>query len=51
MLRREEIPQNKDAKGNPFSMHQLRYLFNGARIPGEGPEGMDKVNNYFQTGE
>ena len=50
-LRREKVPQNKDGKGKPFTMHQLRFLFNGARIPGAGPEGIDKVNNYFKTGK
>ena len=50
MLRREEAPPNKDGKGNPFSMHQLRFLFNGARLPGEGEGGLDKVTNYFKTG-
>ena len=49
MLRKEAAPPNKDAKGNPFTMHQLRFLFNGARLPGEGPGGMDKVTNYFMT--
>ena len=51
MLRKEAAPPNKDAKGNPFTMHQLRYLFNGARLPGEGPGEMDRVTNYFMTGE
>ena len=51
MLRKEATPPNKDGKGAPFTMHQLRFLFNGARLPGEGPGGMDKVTNYFMTGK
>ena len=51
MLRKQAAPPNKDAKGNPFTMHQLRFLFNGARLPGEGPGGMDRVTNYFMTGK
>ena len=48
MLRKENVPQNKDAKGRPFTMHQLRGLFNGVRIPRKN--GLDEVNNYFKTG-
>ena len=51
MLRKEKVPQNKDAKGKPFTMHQMRFLFNGVRIPGTGPGGIDEVVSYFKTGE
>ena len=51
MLREEKVPQNKDGKGNPFTMHQMRFLFNGARIPGAGTGGFDEINNYFKTGK
>ena len=33
----EEVSPEKDAKGNPFSMQQLRFLLNTCRVP-----GMDK---------
>ena len=32
-------------------MHQMRFLFNGARIPGAGLGGIDEVKNYFKTGK
>ena len=49
MLRIEAAPPNKDAKGNPFTMHQLRFLFNGARIPGEGSGGDGQGHQLFQN--
>ena len=49
MLRKEKVPQNRDAKGKPFTMHQMRFLFNGARIPGTGSGGIDEVASYFKT--
>ena len=50
-LRNEKVPQNKDGKGRPFTMHQMKFLFNGVRLPGTGPGGIDEVHNYFNTGK
>lgn len=30
----EEVSPEKDAKGKPFSMQQLRFLLNTCRVPG-----------------
>ena len=32
-------------------MHQMKFLFNGVRLPGTGPGGIDEVHNYFDTGK
>ena len=32
-------------------MHQMKFLFNGVRLPGTGPGGIDEVHNYFNTGK
>ena len=32
-------------------MHQMKFLFNGVRLPGTGPGGIDEVHNYFTTGK
>ena len=33
-LTSEEVSPEKDAKGKPFSMQQLRFLLNTCRVPG-----------------
>jgi hypothetical protein len=48
LLRREQLPPNLDGRGNRFSMHQFRFLFNSARIP---RSGMDEIKADFKTGK
>ena len=32
-------------------MHQMKFLFNGVRLPGTDAGGIDEVHNYFKTGK
>lgn len=43
----EKVKSEADGKGVAFSMHQLKYLLNTSRVPGEGK---DEIKNHFKTG-
>ncbi|XP_039268279.2 peroxisomal carnitine O-octanoyltransferase-like isoform X1 [Styela clava] len=46
LLREEKLKQQKDRKGNNFSMYQFRFLFNTCRIP---YKETDELFNCFKT--
>ena len=46
-LRYEKFPANMDARGNPFSMSQYRFLFNTTRRP---QPVKDEIKSWFCTG-
>jgi hypothetical protein len=46
-LRKGLISPFKDGQGNWFTMHQFRYFFNTARVPGLKE---DSILSHFKTG-
>ncbi|XP_039268283.2 peroxisomal carnitine O-octanoyltransferase-like isoform X2 [Styela clava] len=46
LLREEKLKQQKDSRGNSFTMYQFRFLFNTCRIP---YKETDELFNCFKT--
>ena len=47
-IRREELPPNKTANGDPLTMFQMKSLYNSARVPVRGQS--DRLSNHFKLG-